>query len=149
MGRGDSHPVVGKRRDIHQHSWKSTTVVYSKACSVNVHKVLIGWKWQPISSFNIIYLGWPFQLIFFWSKHIRTSFSKARQLVGLLFRQFYKHASTDTIHKLYLTIVQPHPENLRPLLGYRFWDDWEHSKVCKQGVLKAVVQRHQVSGHAW
>jgi len=40
--------------------------------------------------------------------HIKTINSKAWQLVGLLFRQFYKNASTDTIHKLYLTIVQPH-----------------------------------------
>jgi len=36
--------------------------------------------------------------------------SKARQLVGLLFRQFYKHAGTNPIHKLYLTIVRPHLE---------------------------------------
>ena len=28
----------------------------TKVCSVNVHKVLIGWKWQPISSFNIPFL---------------------------------------------------------------------------------------------
>jgi len=42
--------------------------------------------------------------------HIKTITSKARQLVGLFFRQFYKHASTDIIHKLYLTIVQPHLE---------------------------------------
>ena len=138
-------------------------------------EVLIGWKWLPISSFNIPFLKnrrlylkslasecstcWfcgqyqifgadHFSWFFSWSKHINIT-SKARQLVRLPFGQFYKHASTNTIHKLYLTIVRPQPENLRPLLGYRFWDDWEHSKVCKQGVLKAVVQRHQVSGHAW
>ena len=45
-----------------------------------------------------------------WSKRIRNITSKARQLVGLLFRQFYKHGSTDTIRKLYLTIVRPHLE---------------------------------------
>ena len=55
--------------------------------------------------------GWPFPLIFPGPSILKTSCtSKARQLVGLLFWQFYKHASADTIHKLYLTIVQPHLE---------------------------------------
>ena len=37
-----------------------------------------------------------FLLIFFWSKHIKSITSKARQLVDLLFRQFYKHARLST-----------------------------------------------------
>jgi len=43
-------------------------------------------------------------------KHIKNITSKARQVVGLLFQQFYKHASTNIIRKLYLTIVRPHLE---------------------------------------
>ena len=64
---------------------------------------------QPVDFVDSIrYLGLPAYLS--WSKHIKNITSKARQLVGLLFQQFYKHASTDTIHKLHLTIVQPHLE---------------------------------------
>ena len=36
--------------------------------------------------------------------------SKATSWLTFNFRQFYKHASADTIHKLYLTIVQPYLE---------------------------------------
>ena len=56
------------------------------------------------------YLGLTISADLSWSKHIKNITSKARQQVGLLFRQFYKHASTDTICKLYLTIVRPHLE---------------------------------------
>ena len=51
--------------------------------------------------------GWPFPLIFP-GLSILKHHLQARQLVGLLSGlQFY---STDTIRKLYLTIVQPHLE---------------------------------------
>ena len=43
-----------------------------------------------------------------WSKHINIIGSKARKLVGLLFRQFYRYADTDTIRKLYIAIIRPH-----------------------------------------
>ena len=42
-----------------------------------------------------------------WSKHINIIGSKARKLVGLLFRQFYRCADTDTIRKLYIAIIRP------------------------------------------
>ena len=45
-----------------------------------------------------------------WSEHINTITSKARHLVGLLFRQFYSCTDTYTLYKLYLTIVRPHLE---------------------------------------
>jgi len=59
---------------------------------------------------SISYLGLTISADLSWSKHIQTITSKARQLVGLLFQQFYKHASTNTIRKLYLTIARPHLE---------------------------------------
>jgi len=66
---------------------------------------------QPVDFVDSIrYLGLTICTNFSWSKHIKNITSKARQLVGLLFLQFYKHASTDTIRKLYLIIAQPHLE---------------------------------------
>ena len=66
---------------------------------------------QPVDFVDSIrYLGLTISADLSWSKHIKNITSKARQLVGLLFRQFYKYASTDTIRKLYLTIVRPHLE---------------------------------------
>ena len=55
---------------------------------------------------SIRYLGLTISADLFWSKHHFQSKATSR----LTFRQFYKHASTDTIRKLYLTIVQPHLE---------------------------------------
>ena len=71
---------------------------------------------------SIRYLGLTISADLSWSKHIENITSKAIQLVGLLFRQFYKRASTDAIRKLYLTIVCMATfgvclQNLGPLLG--------------------------------
>ena len=56
---------------------------------------------QPVYFVDSIrYLGLTISADLSRSKHIKNITFKARQLVGLLFRQFYKHASTDTIHKL-------------------------------------------------
>ena len=68
---------------------------------------------------SIGYLGLTISADLSWSKHVENITSKARQLVGLLFQQFYKHASTDTICKPYLTIVQPHLE-----YACEIWDSY-------------------------
>ena len=53
---------------------------------------------QPVDfADSISYLGLTiFSWFFSLSKHIKSITSKARQLVGLLFRQFYKHARLST-----------------------------------------------------
>ena len=43
-----------------------------------------------------------------WSRHIEQISSKARKLVGMLFRQFYNYTDKQTIKTLYLSIVRPH-----------------------------------------
>ena len=42
-----------------------------------------------------------------WTDHIKQIYSKARRLVGLLFRQFYNYADPSTITILYLTLIRP------------------------------------------
>ena len=36
--------------------------------------------------------------------------SKARQLLGLLYRRFYRHSSEETLRQLYISLVLPHLE---------------------------------------
>ena len=44
------------------------------------------------------------------SNHIQNICSKARRLVGVLFRQFYHYAEPSTIKTLYLTLIRPNIE---------------------------------------
>jgi len=59
---------------------------------------------------TVKYLGLTICSDLSWSEHINTITSKARRLVGLLFRQFYSCTDSHTLRKLYLTIVRPHLE---------------------------------------
>ena len=59
---------------------------------------------------SIKYLGLTIKNNLSWSDHISKICSKARRLVGMLFRSFYTCADTSTIKTLYLTLVRPHLE---------------------------------------
>ena len=45
-----------------------------------------------------------------WSTHITTLCNKARRLIGLIYRRFYKHADMKTLLQLYKTFIRPHLE---------------------------------------
>ena len=45
-----------------------------------------------------------------WSPHIDEICSKARKVLGLLFRRYYQFSSSETIRQLYISLVRPHLE---------------------------------------
>ena len=45
-----------------------------------------------------------------WSPHIETACSKARKLLGMIYRRFSEHSSPDTLLHLYESMVRPHLE---------------------------------------
>ena len=49
------------------------------------------------------------------SQHINSVCSKARKVLGLLHRRFYKYASKDTFVQLCLSLVRPHLEYASPV----------------------------------
>ena len=49
------------------------------------------------------------------SQHIDSVCSKARKVLGLLYRRFYNNASKDTLLQLYLSLVRPHLEYASPV----------------------------------
>ncbi len=63
---------------------------------------------QLVSS--VRYLGVQLNSDLSWSPHITNLCTKARQLVGLLYRRFYKHANTSTLLQLYKSFIRPHLE---------------------------------------
>ena len=90
---------------------KSKATVFSRKrrpVPVPSYFKLNGSKLEIVDS--VKYLGITISSDLTWSKHINIIGSKARKLVGLLFRQFYRCADTDTIRKLYIAIIRPHLE---------------------------------------
>ena len=45
-----------------------------------------------------------------WSLHVERISSKARRLLGTLYRRFYQWSSPDALLKLYLSLIRPHLE---------------------------------------
>ena len=43
-----------------------------------------------------------------WSSHVTTICNKTGRLVGIFYRQFYKHSSQDTMLHLYTSFIRPH-----------------------------------------
>ena len=45
-----------------------------------------------------------------WSNHIASIYTKARMLLGLLYRRLCKHAEPSALFQLYLSLARPHLE---------------------------------------
>lgn len=56
------------------------------------------------------YLGILLSKDLSWSPHVDVTCSKARKVLGLLYRRFYKFSNLDTIRQLYTSLVRPHLE---------------------------------------
>ena len=72
----------------------------------------------------IKYLGISIASDLSWSQHIQSITSKARRLVGLLFRQYYHYADTNVLKKLYVSLVRPHLEYAVPI-----WDPYIQPRI--------------------
>lgn len=54
-----------------------------------------------------------------WTEHISQICTKARKLVGMLYRRYSKWADTDTLRCIYLTCIRPHLE-----YACQLWDPY-------------------------
>ena len=74
----------------------------------------------PLSHVSSVkYLGILINSDLSWSPHVAKLCSKVRKLVGLLYRQFYKHADSTTLLTLYKSFIRPHLE-----YGSIVWDPY-------------------------
>jgi len=63
-----------------------------------------------LSASSFKYLGVLLTSDLSWSGHVKNTCTKARLLIGLIYRRFYKHSSAQTLRQLYLALVHPHLE---------------------------------------
>ena len=70
--------------------------------------LLCGQLLQKVDTYK--YLGLLVTSDLNWSNHISSICSKARKLLGMLYRRFYAHSNSDALFQLYLSLVRPHLE---------------------------------------
>ena len=75
--------------------------------------LLNGSQLETVPSFK--YLGVLISSDLSWSQHIESVCSKARKILGLIYRRFYHHADTPTLQRLYVSLVRPHLEYVAPI----------------------------------
>ena len=64
---------------------------------------------QKVDTFR--YLGVLLSQDMSWSPHVRATCSKAKKVLGLLYRKFYRCSNrNDTLIQLYMSLVRPHLE---------------------------------------
>ena len=81
---------------------------------------------------EVEYLGVLLSSDLLWTSHIMSVCSKAKQILGLLYRRFYNHAEGATLMQLYLSLIRPHLEYACPV-----WDP----HTMKDKVLLEDVQK--------
>jgi len=89
------------------------------------------------------YLGVLLSSDLSWTPHITSVCSKARQILGLLYRRFYNYAEGDTLKQLYLSLIRPHLEYACPV-----WDPHTmKDKTLLENVHKICISDgHQTMG---
>ena len=97
--------------------------------------MLNGHQLAQVSSYK--YLGVTITSDLMWSTHITQICNKTRRLIGLFYRSFYKHSSSNTMLKLYSSYIRPHLEYAAaawdPLLKKNI-DLLEDTQVCFKGL---------------
>ena len=77
---------------------------------------------QNIPTFK--YLGLIISSDLCWSSHIDNICSKAKRILGLIYRRFYRHSNEQTLRQLYLSIVRPHLE-----YATQVWSPYMHKDI--------------------
>ena len=98
---------------------------------------------------SVKYLGVQLTPDLSWSPHVSDICKKARRLIGLLYRRFYKNTDTSTLLHLFKTFVRPHLEYCSTVWDPHLLGDIEAlEKVQRFGLRMCLkkwdADRHQV-----
>ena len=96
-----------------------------------------------VSSYK--YLGITITSDLSWSPHIHHISNKARRLVGLLYRHFYKHSNSHTLLKLYLSYVRPHLEYCSHVWSPSLKGDIDIVEAVKKYALRVCMKSWELN----
>jgi hypothetical protein len=70
----------------------------------------------PLQKVDVFkYLGVLLSEDMSWCPHVQAVCSRAKRVLGLLYRKFYSYSNTDTLTQLYISLVHPHLEYACPV----------------------------------
>ena len=76
-----------------------------------------------------------------WSNHISELCSKARKILGLLYRQFYNNANPAILKQLYISLVRPHLEYAAQVWDPYLQGDIDKLEAVQRFALKLISRR--------
>ena len=101
---------------------------------------LFGTPLQKVDCYK--YLGLLLTTNLSWSAHITSICSKAKKILGLIYRRFYGSADQTTLKQLYLSLVHPHLEYACQI--------WDPHLVKDQKMLENVEKFGcRLAAHHW
>ena len=87
------------------------------------------------------YLGILLSLDLSWSSHIDFICTKARKLIGLLYRRFYGNVDNHSLLELYSVLVRPHLEYAAPIWNPHFIKDTNKLESVQRFALKMCLKQ--------
>jgi len=88
-------------------------------------------KYQPLSTLEYIISS-----DLSWSQLIEGICSKARKIIGMLYRCYYQYADSSTLLKLYTSLVRPHVEYAAPVWDPSTVQDTQHLENVQKFALR-------------
>ena len=80
-----------------------------------------------------------------WSPHIDRITSKTRQLIGMLYRRFYKWSSSSALLQLYLSFIRPHLEYAVQVWSPYLQKDIQKLELVQKFALKVCLKKWNCS----
>ena len=111
--------------------------------SIQVPTLLLdGYQLEKVLEYK--YLGVILTNNLSWSVHVDSIVCKARKLVGMLYRQFYRWSSPEALYQLYISLVRPHLEYAAPV-----WSPHTSKDISKlEAVQKFALRMYLKDWHA-
>ena len=82
-----------------------------------------------------------------WSPHISAICTKAKKILGLLYRRFYNHSSNECIKQLYLSLVRPHLDYAAQVWDPHLQKDVQLLENVQKFALKLASHNWSMSYH--
>ena len=118
-----------------------TMVISRKRNSVKPHAqfTLNSSPLEQVETFK--YLGILLSSDLSWSSHIDFICTKARKLIGLLYRRFYGNVDNHSLLELYSVLVRPHLEYAAPIWDPHFIKDTNKLESVQRFALKMCLKQ--------